>query len=255
MYIIPHLNGAITVMKNICFISGKVDGDKVQPDWEIPYHPGEAIKEYDSYFITDNSTIYNKALESGWIPQKVKCSSKSYEEINQMGAEDRFAYYTYQSKWMKIFPEEFVERQYDYVVWSDGSYSVNALGSIKSIYNMKDTTAVMFRPHHKSNTIQQELDECLSQERYQKQEYGMRKYIQEEIDKGKDAYNTSIYYGGYIIYNLSHPKIKDFRTTWLEHIHRCGIEDQISLGFVSQKFKDIIEDYTYDTRSAVQTVT
>jgi len=231
-------------MKNICFISGKVNGNKVQD-----YDPGLAVKEYDSYFITDSPELHDKLLDTDWIPKLVECPSKSPDELEKMDIIDRWSYYTYQSKWMKLFPEEFIDKQYDYIVWSDSSYSVNSIGSIKSIYDMKEATAVMLHQHPWVKNIHEEVKECLVQERYDKEKHQYKIYIDEEIAKGRSDNYDKHYQGGYIIYNMSHPRLAEFRTTWLEHIHRCGIEDQISLNFVVQKFKDIIETFPYDIES------
>ena len=69
--------------------------------------------------------------------------------------------------------------------------------------------------------------------------------MEEERVKGYPVTGERFFQSGFIIYNLVHKKTRHIQDMWMRHIHRCGIECQISLYFVAQRFPSpVISEFT-----------
>ncbi len=237
---------------NIAFVTGYV-GRKLMPN--IPKKP----KGYDSYYITNHPRLYKKLQKTDWTPifieniidiialfspqsHFLKMSLKEIKGFNKM---KRKQFYALASKRLKVYPNLFLPKTYDFIIWSDNKFDVNALDSIKTIKNWDNQTAMKLHKHPFVDDSLEEFEEAMKQARYNDQRASYEKYLNGQVNKGLSAKGAIHYQTGYLIYNESHPKTNLIRATWQEHINMCGINCQISFHFITQLFNECIDEYVY----------
>lgn len=237
---------------NVAFVTGYVGQDS-KP--RIPKKP----KGYDSYYITNHSGVISRLQKTNWIPIFIENVTDllslfspdspflklSSDEISALDEVKQSQFYTLACKRLKVYPNLFLPKTYDFVVWSDNKFSVNASDSIKTINNWNHKTAMMLHKHPFVENNIEELSESMHQQRYVEQKARYQNYLDEQTAKGLSVEGTMHYQCGYLLYNEAHPKTNLIRSTWQDHINMCGINDQISFHFVAQLFDDCVEEFIY----------
>ena len=66
-----------------------------------------------------------------------------------------------------------------------------------------------------------------------------KKYIEKKLSDGYSEKINIFFCGGFSI-RKNCDKTNEYNEFWFENIKECGIEDQISLQFVQQKYNEII---------------
>ena len=215
---------------NIAFVSGVVGDVKT---FNIPKLPSK----YHSYWITNNIKLAKTAKIKGWNSIVINLPNCPIDMNPSI-------YWALQSKKIKVFPQKYLPNDYDFVVWSDNTFEVNNNGVIKHIQNWDNQNAVVFHKHpFLCCGADIELTESLKQKRYLLQKQKIDTYINEEVNKGFPVNGERHFQAGFIIYNIKHNMCSFFQETWIKHINRCGIQDQISLYFVVQRFSILVGEF------------
>ena len=222
---------------DLAFVTGYIgqDGDQAR----IPTVP----RAGHSYFITNLSEVAQAALEQGWMPIMTMCDDTSTEIAR-----------TQASKPLKVFPQQAVLRvtskAYKYMVWFDNKFDVNVAGVNDAVakWNPKHALLMHRHPFLCGDDLRcgadMELKESLKQHRYQLQENQYVKYMEEEARAGFPTHGERHFQCGFLLYRLDHPDCAKIQDMWMAHIERCGIQDQISMYYVAQRFPDGIGEFT-----------
>ncbi len=188
-----------------------------------------------SIFATNLKSMSDKANAARWRVADINATVNDYIAS------------TMSSKQMKVYPQRILpslgiaEEEVDFVVWFDNKFDVNTAGVLNVTSSWDPTHAVMFHLHpFLCCGFDSELEESMKQPRYFAQRGQYLAYADQEVAAGYKRNGEKHFQGGFIIYNLRHKKTRLFQDTWWDHIQRCGIQDQLSLYFVAQRFKDDI---------------
>lgn len=198
------------------------------------------IKKFDCYFISNNPTVLKKAKKKDWIPVKV-----DHPLLDASKSTENFIQNTYYGKEGKLFPQNFVQKKYDILIWMDNKLRLN----IKELQhylaeNHSQLNALTLHKHPFIQNIEEEFNKSIEyQERYQSQKSKYHNYIEKQLTKNLSKHNSLHFQCGLIIYNMTHPKTTVIQTEWMNHINECGIQDQISFNFIAQLYKPYINIY------------
>ena len=235
----------------VAFVSGYVGLKRMAP---IPRKPSK----YDGYFITNNRWVYYRLKLTKWKPVFIENtlnrlfdnpSEELIETFKNIKRIDKIAknyFFTKACKSLKLYPQKFIPKTYDYIVWFDNKFDVNVNGTIQTIKNWNPNVSMMLHRHPFLNNISEEFKESMLQKRYIVDKENYLNYIEKNISKDLSAEHYNHFQCGYLLYNMNHSDTIRIQKTWHEHIKKCGINDQISFNFVAQIFKDIIGEYIYD---------
>tara|TARA_Y100000389_G_scaffold156862_1_gene157833 strand:- start:333 stop:1694 length:1362 start_codon:yes stop_codon:yes gene_type:complete len=193
----------------------------------------------DCYFITNLQLVAENAKEKGWIVKIIPTpKDQSYNGCNLA------------CKLPKVFPQKFANhKKYDFIIWFDNKFDPKINEVIPVLNNWDQNKCVAMHRHpflsdkNGNGGADKELKESLKAERYRLQRELYEKYINEEVDKGFSINGEKHYTCCFIIYNNKHPNTLKIQNTWMNHINRCGIQDQISMYFVAQRFKKEIYEF------------
>jgi hypothetical protein len=235
----------------IAFVSGYVGLKVTIP---IPKKPAK----YDGYFITNNKWVYYRLKLTKWKPVYVENTlntlfdnptedlKETFKNIRRIDKTTRKYFFTKACKFLKLYPQDFIPKTYDYVVWFDNKFNVNIEGTIKTINSWTPNISMMVHRHPFINNIKEELKESMLQQRYILDKDNYLNYIEKNVSNGLSTEHYNHFQCGYLLYNMNHSDTKLIQKTWHEHIKQCGINDQISFNFVAQVFEEIIDEYIYD---------
>ena len=96
---------------SVAFVTGHIGPD----DTHIPKKP----KGYDAYFVTNNQKLSQKAARKNWIPQLIH----NVPLIDPSDSSENFLKNSFASKPLKVFPDTFCNKPYDYIIWIDDKYN------------------------------------------------------------------------------------------------------------------------------------
>lgn len=213
-----------------------------ETDINIPKVP----QQNDSYFITNRKELFPKISRAGWQPVFVNIPT-----IDTIDLVEKQIYYTTACKEYRVFPQKYLQKKFDYIVMFDNKFNVNVSGTYKTIYKPL-LNAISVHRHifiKPGEGIKKEFKKCIKyQQRYKRQESQYKKYIEEQKKLGLSINHNKHYQLGYVIYNMNHSKITKIQNTWMKHINKCGINDQISFNFIGQIYDEYIEEFIYNYR-------
>jgi hypothetical protein len=202
--------------------------------------------------LPSNLSIFATNLQS--MSENVKAANWTVAEVKAEGIVDDIGS-TMASKQMKVYPQRYLrflkmpEEEAEFVVWFDNKFNVNTAGVLSAVLRWDSAHAVMFHRHpFLCCGFDAEFDASMRQSRYRAQKAQYLAYADEEVAAGYKRNGEMHFQAGFIIYNLHHKKTRMFQDTWWEHIQRCGIQDQLSLYFVAQRFRDEIGIFNYSIR-------
>jgi hypothetical protein len=152
------------------------------------------------------------------------------------------------SKKIRCSPFEFSPLQnYDYICWFDNKLTVYSDKVENIIYKLDNLDkSIVFSKHpysDKYSTIWDEYNLAITYEKYAKEKEQYENYIIKNLKENK-VFDSLFLCGGFrIMKNNDISKV--FGIDWYENILECGIEDQISLYFVAQNYKEqlLISNY------------
>lgn len=193
---------------------------------------GSSYTEFPSYFVSNNIEVLRKVADAGWTPLYIEDLAVSEDPVIS----------TMQGKFAKVFPDHIPSlSKYKALCFIDDKHTVDESSLATTVDSLLQSNAMIaFKKHPfiKPNVLS-EYTESLGQARYFSGRDRMIDYITEQVNNGLKLTAPQHYAGTCIIRNTAHPKLAEFNQTWMEHISKCGIEDQISLFFVAQLFADI----------------
>ena len=223
---------------DLAYVTGYIGND---PSTNIPHVPLIG----HSYFITNLPQVYEMAIENGWSACLVKIDGQMKDDNARSAA----------SKHLKVFPQKYIQsitsrNDYRFVTWFDNKFNVNAKGTRATIDSWRPHHALMLHQHPflcGSNNIycgaDEELEASLNQPRYAMEADRYRIYMKEEAEKGYPSHGERHFQTGYLLYNMAHEDCSTIQNMWSSHIQRCGIQCQISMYYVAQRFPRSIGEY------------
>jgi hypothetical protein len=215
-----------------CYFGGQSNYSRL-----IPSLP--SIK-YDCYYFTNDIDIYNELKETSWI--------RIYMDdipIHNCQIKD-----TMESKKLRCCPHKFdVLNNYEYLCWFDSKLHVyeNKIEELVEKLSNDPNKIIVLNKHPYSNTFNSVWDEfnlAMEYLKYNAQKDQYIKYINMQINNGFSDKINIHFCGGWNIRKMC-KKTEEFGELWYEHIQECGIEDQISLQFIQQKYIDNIIPVEY----------
>ena len=205
-------------------------------------------KNVDSYFITNNKEISDNLILKNVFTKVITINNIPI--INSKNSDYNYVTNSMSSKMLKVFPQTFLEKQYDFVVWYDNKFSVNVDDTIRVINSWNNTHSLMLHKHPFLHNVKEEFAESMIQSRYI---YEKEKYIKYINDCKKIGLVDNYMFHsqtGYIIYNLNHKMTTKLQQEWMYNIKKCGIQCQISFNLFRQNYEEYIGEYKYSIKSA-----
>lgn len=213
-------------------------GSDNNPCFHVPELP--SLKN-NCFFFTNNKSIFNLLSQTNWIT--------IYQDIK---TSDDLIQSCFTGKHIKCLPELYTPlQQYNYLIFFDNKLpkinDITIQDAIVENFIQQNYAMILrvhcFLPH---GSVYDEFNESMKQLRYQAQKKMYEFYIESQLKFGLQSSTPSHYMCGFIIRNMTHPKIRDINLTWYDHILQCGIQDQISFYFVKQLFEDCITHFNQD---------
>lgn len=198
----------------------------------VPPIPSE---KHDCYYFTNDLEIYNSLENTLW--KRIFC--------NDVHAHDCNIANTMETKILRTCPHKFdILNDYEYLCWFDSKLKVfedKVEELMEQLANNEDKIMVLTK-HPYSNRFTSVWDEfnlAMGYDRYACQKEQNIKYINKQIENGYSE-KINIHFSGGWNLKKKCKKVEEFGELWYSHILECGIEDQISLQFVQQKYIDNI---------------
>jgi len=206
------------------------------------YIPNLPHNSYDCYFLTNNEGLAEAANAFGWnsvllmdIPLVDSMLDVSYAQQNAAS-----------SKQLKVFPQRFLSKEFDFIVWFDNKYNLLVGAVLDTIMKWDSTVAMMLHTRYHCCGADLEFTASMLQPRYAISKQQMTQYMEEEIELGYPVHGERHFQTGFIIYNMNHKDTLSIQQMWQEHIERVGINCQIAFYFVAQRFPRSIQEYFPD---------
>lgn len=203
----------------------------------IPDVPSQTA---DCYYFTNNKIIYDALDGTKYIRVFMDSIPVHDDPIKD----------TYSSKELKACPHRFpVLKNYAYLCWHDSKLNVFEDKIMKNLFALDSMHDKLFMAtkHPYSDTHKSVWDEynlCLDVDKYILEMDKYKDYINSRIQYGYSDKNTIFYCGGWKLIKQC-PLAEEIGEFWLKEIQACGIQDQISLQFVVQKYGQYIYPLEY----------
>ena len=218
-------------MHNLCFYTCYFGGDSNYSNL-IPPIPS---LQYDCYYFTNNVNTCKKLENTKW-----KCVFLDNIPIYNDSVLD-----TMNTKELRACPHHFeILNKYDYICWFDTKLELfenvilNYVDELK--YDNDKTICLSIHPFsQKYSSVWDEYNTAMQYPRYALQSNMYKKYIEKKLSDGYSEKINIFFCGGFSI-RKNCDKTNEYNEFWFENIKECGIEDQISLQFVQQKYNEII---------------
>lgn len=198
----------------------------------IVYEPPSS--KFDCFFFTDNKNAYLRARRLGWRAVSLGGPPMADEIGSCM-----------KSKMLRTRPHLYRELTgYRYLIMIDSKIigDVHDENTLQIISSMPEGKAVIHRRHYNFSqpgfSVWTEFEFSMPQQRYRLQADQMRHYIHNMVKAGYDDTTHAHLMGGYIVRDMSNPITSKIGDAWYQNILSCGIQDQVSLFFVHQMFRD-----------------
>lgn len=215
-----------------CYFGNTINYSRLIP-------PLPSIK-YDCYYFTNDIDIYNSLEKTCW--KRILCSDIQVHDCNIKN--------TMETKILRTCPHKFnVLNDYEYLCWFDSKLKLyeNKIEELMSQLSNNEDKIIVLSKHPCSNKFKSVWDEfnlAMEFDRYSLQKEQNINYIKQQIKNGFSEKINIHFCGGWSLRKKCE-KLKEFGEEWYSHILECGIEDQISLQFVQQKYIDNIIPVEY----------
>jgi hypothetical protein len=196
--------------------------------------------KYDCYYFTNDRYIYNNLLNTQWIVIFMNnvpihhCNIKNAMEV----------------KLIKSCPHKFEQlKNYKYLCWLDSKIQVyeNEIEKLITELSNNDNKIIVMSKHpysDKFNSVWDEFNLAISYNRYREEKDKYQQYIENQLKKGFSEKINIHFHSGWILRKMC-KKTEEYGEMWYEHILECGIECQIALSFIQQKYIDNIISTEY----------
>ena len=204
--------------------------------WSNVVHKAPS-QTHDCYYFTNNLTTYSKLEDAGWIPVWLDIPIE-HDEIKD----------ALNTKLLRCCPHLFdTLGKYDYLCYLDSKLWITDIEKVIEIQRVLEsdetlTLAVSMHPNTYSS-VWGGFNEALYQPRYKQYEKQYVDYINTQLQNGyKDI--PLRHCCGFSIRKQTEC-MRQIGERWYSHIHRCGIEDQISWQFIIQDFPTAVYEVPY----------
>jgi predicted O-methyltransferase YrrM len=202
--------------------------------------PPVPSKEYDCYYFTNNKDIYDKLQSTNFISIFID-DIPIYDDHNKD---------TMSSKKYRCNPFDIDSlNKYDYLCWFDNKLKVYDEQIENMIYELdKSDKSIIFTRHpyfEKYNSIWDEFNLSMNVEKYKNEEINYVNYINKMIKNGYNQYYKDGFLCGGINIRKNNEISKKFGLEWFNNILECGIQDQLTLFFISQNYIEHIKILEY----------
>lgn len=191
--------------------------------------------KYDCYFFTNDKEIYSDLENTLWI--RIFMDNISIHNCNIKD--------TMETKILRCCPHKFnILTNYEYLCWFDTKLLIYE-NKVEELINKLDKSIqklIVLSKHpyfDKFISVWDEFNLAMGIDKYFKQKEQNIKYIENQIKNGFSEKINIHFCGGWNIRKMC-KKTEEFGELWYSHIQECGIEDQISLQFIQQKYIDFI---------------
>jgi hypothetical protein len=189
---------------------------------------------YKCFYFSDNQRTLKKATNKGWIPIELHGGEPLKDIIES----------NMRAKHLKVLPHRYTELEdFRYLVYSDAGTRVDENQVIDIITCELNNSAYFLKLHpFNKPDVWDEYLEAMHQPRYRSQKEMMKDYIEEQItEHGLSFRGEHIFWCCFMVRDMQHPLTTKINETWMDHIQKCGIEDQVSFFFIYQMFHESIK--------------
>lgn len=225
---------SIVMSASLAFYTGFFGNDT---NWAAMI-PNVPHPSYDAWYFTNNPRIFERLAHTGW--KRVWVSTP----IHGDNVKDALS-----SKELRCCPERFPElANYDYLCWLDSKMHFTSWAAFEEMWEAlrsSETLLVAATQHPTPYTsVWGEYEAAIKYEKYAREKDAYRRYIEDQLAKGMDVSKPQRICCGFRLMKMV-PRRKELGETWLQHIHMCGIEDQITWQFVHQLYEEAIVIFPY----------
>lgn len=186
--------------------------------------------EHPHYFFTNNGTVAQRMGQAGWRVTQTAEGVSSDAMVSNI-----------QSKVVKVQPwTQPILDGHDVLIYRDAKMvglDFSMLPKILRKLKEKDAWAA-FVVHPRG--VVGEVGESMFQPRYGNNRIAICNYVEDELAVGWAA-RMMIHFGCNIsVRDMHHPDTRPAGDLWMQHIARCGVQDQISFHFIAQQFPKIV---------------
>jgi len=190
--------------------------------------------EYDCYYFTNNNDIYQKLENTLW-----KRVFMSEIPIYNCDVKDNMS-----AKEIRVCPHRFdLLKNYTYLCWFDSKVQLYEDKVLETVQSLENSGKIMaFTKHVYSDTFTSVWDEynlAMVYDKYRTEQSRNVDYINNQLANGYSEH-IDIHFCSTVSLKKKSDKLIEFNELWYQHIMECGIECQISLSFVQQKYIDSI---------------
>jgi hypothetical protein len=225
-YVHSKKNISLTMKKlayYTCYFGGDYNYSKLIPP--IP------STKYDCYYFTNNMEIYNQLENTLWIRIFMKDIPIHNNHVKD----------SMEPKFLRCCPHKFdILNKYEYLCWFDSKLQVyeNKVEDLLTKLSENNNAIIVLSKHlysNKFNSVWDEFNLAMTVDKYNLQKDQNIKYINKQINDGYDEKINIHFCAGWILRKMC-KQAEEFGELWYSHIQECGIEDQISLQFMQQKY-------------------
>ena len=187
-------------------------------------------EEIHYFYATDNPETKLRSERAGWKVINLKGSP----EADELDA-------NYKCKLARCIPQLLPELgSFQYILYVDskkiGGLDFSGL-AIEFEKLRENGYAIIFNKHPWWTGVEKELSMALQQSRYKREERQYRKYIKDRLKRFGES---DLLAGGFMLRDMNHVMNLIIGAAWYSEILTCGIQDQLSLAFVYQRYRPFI---------------
>jgi hypothetical protein len=194
----------------------------------------------DCYFFTNDTEFYNNLENTNWIRVF----------MGHIPIHDNHLLDSMEPKEIRCCPHRFeILQNYEYLCWFDSKLYVyeNKVEEFMEQLSNDDNKFISLSRHPNSyiyKSVWDEFNLAMNYDKYNIQKDQNIKYIENQINNGFSDQINIHFCAGWTLKKMC-KKTEEFGELWYSHIQECGIECQISLQFIVQKYIDNIIPVEY----------
>ena len=209
-----------------CYFGGDFNYSKLIPP--IP------SLQYDCYYFTNNHDIYRQLENTQW-----KRIFMDNIPIHNCHVKDNMS-----AKELRVCPHRFeILRDYTYLCWLDSKVQIHEHKVLELIPTLENSDKIIaLSKHDRSNEFSSVWDEfhlAMIYDKYRLEKDKNMAYITRQLENGFSE-KIDVHFCSTVTLKKKCDKMIEFDELWYSHIQECGIECQISLSFIQQKYIDYI---------------
>lgn len=215
-----------------CYFGGEYNYSNLLP-------PLPSVK-YDCYFFTNNIKMFNQLKDTKW-----KSIFMDKIPIHNCHIKDAM-----ETKEIRSCPHRFnILNKYEYLCWFDTKLAVyeNKIDNLILELENNENKIIVLSKHPNSdkfNSVWDEFNLSMGTQKYYLQKEQYMNYINKQINNGFSEKINIHFCSGWSLKKKC-KKMEEYNELLYSHIQECGIECQISLQFIQQKYIDNIIPVEY----------